>query len=88
MIRKLLDKKNPKAITVLKKEGGGVVRQGMIMITDSMFFCFFVMATLMRMMVFCRNYIIHHLTEYFTIDNIAAIPISVSFYPTIFAIAG
>ena len=42
-------KKKPKAITVLKKEGGGV-RRGMIMITDSM--GFFFMASLSPK-VFC-----------------------------------
>ena len=35
--QKTVQRKKPKAITVLKKEVGGV-RQGMIMITDSMFF--------------------------------------------------
>ena len=37
LIKKKTAQKKPKAITVLKKEGGGV-RPGMIMITDSMFF--------------------------------------------------
>ena len=35
--KKTSQKEKPKAITVLKKEGGGV-RRGMIMITDSMVF--------------------------------------------------
>ena len=38
LIKKHRKKKLPKAITVLKKEGGGGVRRGMIMITDSMVF--------------------------------------------------
>jgi hypothetical protein len=37
-INKNVAKKKPKPITVLKKEGGGAVRRGMIMITDSMVF--------------------------------------------------